>query len=422
MGKVAVDKGTKGLLRALGPGLLMAGAAIGVSHLVQSTRAGASYGYGLIWAVVLANIFKYPFLEFGPRYAAATGDNLLEGYKKVGRWALWVFLLFTIGTMFTVQAAVTAVTAGIAAQLTGLHFGAIGWSAIILVICIALLWSGQYPLLDTSMKVIMAVLVVSTIVAVFAALGQGHAASTPVMPPSIWNAAGITFLLALMGWMPIPIDASVWHSLWTQERTRQTNYRPTTQQSLIDFNIGYFAAAGLALLFLLLGAFVMYGSNEQFADSGAAFAGQLINLYTRNLGAWSYPVIGLAAFTCMFSTTLTVVDAYPRVMDKTLQVMFPDQMPSKSKRLYLILLVAIPIISIGVLALLGSSFTFLVDVATILSFLTAPLLGYINHRTIYNTDVPENAQPKGWLFVLSWAGIIFLTGFALLFLLWRLFF
>jgi len=29
------------LRSAIGPGLLMAGAAIGVSHLVQSTRAGA---------------------------------------------------------------------------------------------------------------------------------------------------------------------------------------------------------------------------------------------------------------------------------------------------------------------------------------------------------------------------------------------
>ena len=35
-------------LKNLGPGLLFAGAAIGVSHLVQSTRAGADFGLGLI--------------------------------------------------------------------------------------------------------------------------------------------------------------------------------------------------------------------------------------------------------------------------------------------------------------------------------------------------------------------------------------
>ena len=58
-------------LSKLGPGLLFAGAAIGVSHLVQSTRAGADFGWGLVWALLLINLFKYPFFQYGPRYAQA---------------------------------------------------------------------------------------------------------------------------------------------------------------------------------------------------------------------------------------------------------------------------------------------------------------------------------------------------------------
>ena len=49
------------ILKNLGPGLLFAGAAIGVSHLVQSTRAGADFGFSLLWALILSNIIKYPF-------------------------------------------------------------------------------------------------------------------------------------------------------------------------------------------------------------------------------------------------------------------------------------------------------------------------------------------------------------------------
>ena len=70
---------------SLGPGILLAATAIGVSHLVYSTRAGASYGFGLLWLIVVANLFKYPFFEFGPRYAAATGESLLQGYRKLKR-------------------------------------------------------------------------------------------------------------------------------------------------------------------------------------------------------------------------------------------------------------------------------------------------------------------------------------------------
>ena len=72
-------------LKKLGPGLLFAGAAIGVSHLVQSTKAGADYGLGLVWALLLVNIFKYPFFKYGTLYALATKENLLDGYNKLGK-------------------------------------------------------------------------------------------------------------------------------------------------------------------------------------------------------------------------------------------------------------------------------------------------------------------------------------------------
>ena len=97
-------------IKKLGPGLLFAGAAIGVSHLVQSTKAGAEFGFGLIWALILCNFFKYPFFLFGTKYAFSTGETLLHGYKKIGDYVLYIYLLLSIVTIFTIQAAVTIVT------------------------------------------------------------------------------------------------------------------------------------------------------------------------------------------------------------------------------------------------------------------------------------------------------------------------
>lgn len=48
-------------LKAMGPGILMATAAVGGSHIVSSTQAGGSYGWSLLLLVILANVFKYPF-------------------------------------------------------------------------------------------------------------------------------------------------------------------------------------------------------------------------------------------------------------------------------------------------------------------------------------------------------------------------
>ena len=411
----------EGIKNSLGPGLLMAAAAIGVSHLVQSTRAGATFGFALVWAVVLANIFKYPFLEFGPRYAISTGESMIEGYKRLGNWAIWIFAIFTAGTMFVVQAAVTVVTASLAAELVGIALSPLIWSAILLAICVTLLMSGKYSALDGTVKFIMVVLAASTLVAVGAALLQGGHRAAVTAAPTIWDVAGVSFLIALMGWMPIPIDAAAWHSLWSLERVKQTRYTPKLRECLIDFNIGYIGAALLALGFLVLGALVMFGSGEEFASSGAVFASQLIGLYTDSLGEWSYTIIIICAFTTMFSTTLTVTDAYPRVTRRILEVLIPAKVDRKdSIRLFRILLVTVPVFSLGVLYFLGDRFTLLVDLATTLSFLTAPILAYINYRLVTADYMPDSGRPKPWLRWLSWSGIAFLTGFALLYIYWRL--
>ena len=155
-------------LQKLGPGLLFAGAAIGVSHLVQSTKAGANFGFGLLWALLLINLIKYPFFQFGPRYAAATGESLLEGYNKLGKGVLKAYALLTIATMFTIQTAVTIVTAGIASTLFGSEISIEIWSVIILSVCFLLLLVGKYSLLDKMMKIIIIILSLSTLFAVAA--------------------------------------------------------------------------------------------------------------------------------------------------------------------------------------------------------------------------------------------------------------
>ena len=66
----------------------MAGAAIGVSHLVQSTRAGAMYGWGALIFVLLANLMKYPFYEYGHRYAGSIWAEFDSGVLAAGKAVL----------------------------------------------------------------------------------------------------------------------------------------------------------------------------------------------------------------------------------------------------------------------------------------------------------------------------------------------
>ena len=152
---ITFESVTRNLFKAIGPGILFASTAIGVSHLVQSTRAGADYGFALVWAILLANLFKYPFFEFGSRYANATGKSIIDGYKNLGKWMLSLYALITVGSMFFVIAAVGAVTVGFLQNLFGIQLKLFGFnpffSTAILVFSLSalILILGKYKVLDS---------------------------------------------------------------------------------------------------------------------------------------------------------------------------------------------------------------------------------------------------------------------------------
>ncbi len=405
-----------GFLKTLGPGLLYAGAAIGVSHLVQSTRAGAGFGYGLVWAVLLANFLKYPFFEMGPRYATATGETLLDGYKRLGTWALVMFLIMTFGTMFTIQAAVTVVTAGLAEELTGIVLPPWTWSMVLLFTCLLILGIGKYKLLDRVIKVLIVVLSLTTLAAFFSAFGAEVKTDPSLSPVFDWgNEAHIFFLIALMGWMPAPIDISIWSSVWNLAKQKESGYRPTMKEALTDFRIGYWGTLGLALCFLALGAMIINGTGTELSASGGAFSRQLIGIYTTSLGDWAYWLIAIAAFTTMFSTTITCLDAFPRVLRRSTLLILPSLQAKEQEWERPLYWLWIGITVMGALVVLGffiSSMKAMVDFATILSFLTAPVLAVLNSLVMYGKHVPGKSKPGLFMHILTILGLLFLFGFS----------
>jgi len=401
----------KSFLQSLGPGLLFAGAAIGVSHLVQSTKAGAEFGFGLLWALLLVHLFKYPFFQFGPRYAAATGETLLDGYNKLGKGVLITYYILNLATMFTIQAAVTIVTAGLASQLFGFTNDLLVWSGIILIVSILILILGKYKLLDKLMKYIIIILTISTIIAVSVAFANTKDTFEvrQILP---LGSVELTFLIAFLGWMPAPLDISIWHSIWSIEKSKNTNIKIKPKDAIFDFNVGYIGTLILGICFVLLGALVMYKSGESFSNKGSVFASQLINLYTKNLGNFSYVFIAIAAFTTMFSTTITTLDASPRTMNRSSKLLFNKEL----KFGYWFWIIFLFLGTFAILKYYLADMGNLVKIATILSFLTAPFYAILNYILIFGKHTPKEHQPNLFTKILSIFGIIFLVGFSLWFL------
>ena len=406
--------------KTAGPGILFACTAIGVSHLVQSTRAGADYGLFILGFVILVTLLKYPFFEFGSRYANSTQTSIIDGYKKLGKPALWLYFILTISSMFFVTGAVGFVTAGFFENLFGIDF--LGeWTIIILFgVCVGILAIGKYNVLDSLIKIIAIVLVVSTVSAFLLTLYNGPI--EPVAgfePKDLWDISGIFFLLALMGWMPTAVDLSSWNSLWTLERMKQTKYKPSLQETLFEFRLAYLITGLLAIMFVTLGAFIFYGSGEELPNSNSLFAHEIVTLYTQTIGDWSYLIIAASAFTVMFGTIIAVFDGYSRSLQRTVELIFTkkeEKICTKFRTFYIIFLIIISTGSLIVIFQFGNSLKDLVDFATVLSFVIAPIIAIFNFRLVTGKHLVKSSQPSMLLKVLSVAGIAFLSAFALFFL------
>ena len=407
------------LLKTLGPGILFASTAIGVSHLVQSTRAGADYSFGLLIAIVLANVLKYPFFEYGSRYANDTKTSLIDGYMKIGKWMLALYFIITVGTMFFVTAAVGMVTAGFMENLFGIRIPML-MTTILFLLCLTILVVGKYSVLDSLIKIVGAVLLLSTVVAFILTLIHGPVNEQAFsLTSGFWtNKKDIGFLIALMGWMPTAIDLSTWNSLWTLERIKQTKYTPTMKETLFDFNLGYILSAVLSICFVTLGAYIIYGSDVPISNNKAEFANDVINLYSYTIGSWSYFIIAAAAFSIMFGTCIAVFDGYARSLNRSIELLFLNEsIRNNAKKTQLITLT---ILSLGAFLIIlyfsnnPTGFKKLIDLATTLSFLIAPLVAIVNFKLVMQYISKKN-RPKPWLQILSYLGIFFLVGFSIYF-------
>ncbi len=408
---------------SFGPGLLWAAAAIGVSHLVQSTRAGAIGGFALTGVILLALVLKYPFFEFGPRYAAATGASLVEGYRRIGPWALWLYLGITLATAWIVQVTVVLFTAFLIQYVFGLHWPIAAVAGLLVLLCAALLWVGRFRLLDATIKVILVFLALSTLAAAVVTIPRAPLDSLALWPAgAIGSVVPAAFLLALMGWMPSAIDISVWSSLWTLAKDETVGAQASVGTARLDFFIGYAGTGVLAFAFLTLGAGVMFGSGAEFSEAGTVFSTQLVELYSATLGAWTRPVVLVAVTTTMLSTSLTVVDGFPRAIDRSVANVLTPDTGSRAHpvgRVYWLSIALLGITTVVVLHLFAGTLTTMVDFATIVSFLTAPVLGFLNLKAVTSAEVPPEHRPGLAMRILSWTGLLLLGGTGGVYLVWR---
>lgn len=416
-------------MAALGPGFLFAGAAIGTSHVVQSTRAGAEYGIGLLGFILLAILIKYPSFFFGPFYVSVTGKSLIEGYRQTfGKTVVALFALVQLPVLAIIIAAIAITTAGLASSILSLSLSAQAIAVILIIACCLLTYSGGYKLLDWVNKVFIVILSLTTLLATLAALPLVEWDLYPATAASpLFSATTLITLVAVLGLMPSDITLAIMNSLWSEARNKTRGERCDTAAEKVDFDIGYIGAAILAACFVIMGAGVMHSQGITPADGAVGFASQVIGLYTSTLGEWSGIVVGISAFTVMLTTLLTVLDGFPRMITASYHAITrPTGVEEETRRVegslpFLLAMVGLSLLAILILFTLMGSFRIFMDFVMVVAFLISPVLAALNHFTANGSTVPVELRPSWLINAWSLLAIITLSVFSLGYLYVRFF-
>ncbi len=191
-------------LASLGPGLLFALSGIGARDLIVNSMAGASNGYSLLWILVVAVAARFVIVDATARYVLVTGESLLTGCGRLGRWAvvLWVgFWLLRQHAGAIGRAVMFGVAANFIFPLPTPHSGVI-WGMVFLTAAFALMYWGRYRWVEELSKPLASVMAVCLLAAAIASKPSFteflHGVLHPVLPSGGGNYHSIIVLMAVI--------------------------------------------------------------------------------------------------------------------------------------------------------------------------------------------------------------------------------
>ena len=396
-----------------GPGIMIAATAVGVSHLVQSTRAGADFGLTLAGAIILITFLKYPAFRFAAEYASITGKSIVAAYAEQGRIALGWLVFTMMIEMLVGTSAVALVTSGILQNVLGLSIaGPIVPIAVAMVTALVLM-NGSYTRVEKLMKVMVVVFTIVTVIATIVAFPRLAALGRGVFAPLNLDMSTVAILIALTGLMPLPLSGTAYHSVWVRAKVRATNGTYTRARAVFDLNVGWVVTLVLALCFVVLGTAVLFRSGTDAPASAPEFAGLLFSMFTEVTGPWVYPVIALGGVAVIWSTLVAILDAVPRLTERIYHELVDSS--DNERGMYRLFLVVQTVLGSLVLAFFLGDFRRFIDFAASTGFIVAPALAWFNYRALLSEAVAREYRPSRAIVIWHWTAMVSFLISAILF-------
>ena len=349
-------------LALAGPAFVVGAWQFGPGNLASAVQAGSSYGYALIWVIVVSTLLMIFFTDMSVRLGMGSPVSLIQSIKnELGRpiGVLAGIGVFFITLMFSVGNAV-----GSGLGLSMLLGGApILWTIVCTIVVFAILmFRNVYRVVERVLIAIVALMatgfVVSAIIAK-PAWAQAAAGLWPAMPP------GSEILVVALVGTNFSINAAFFTSYGVKERGHtRANYRDVT---LVDTIPGILAPGIMTALVIVVAAAVL-GRTGQEAST--------IN----QLAAIFQPLAGPVG-SALFALGLSGSAFFSMIANATAGgVMLSDALgggPSAGGRTARVVSAVILLWGIAITLVFQGSPVALIITAQALTVLVAPLLGVL---------------------------------------------
>lgn len=286
--------GARAKLRQVGPGLLAAATGVGAGDLVATMIAGARFGTVLLWAAVLGTVLKLALAEGVGRWHLSSGSTLLDGWRRLGRWATVFFGIYIVIWGFVYGAtAMSAVGLPLNALFGGLSVRY--WGMIAGVVGLALVWAQRYAAFEKVMVAltgVMFVTVIITAVLVAPDLGATVTGLVPRLPDG-----SLIYVLGLVGGVGGTITLGAYGYWMLGKGWRGTGWLSMMR---LDNAVGYTMTGVFVIALLLVGADVLAGQDIASGDTGLLILGDELGA---RYGQWSR-ITFLIGFLAVSATSL----------------------------------------------------------------------------------------------------------------------
>lgn len=412
-----------GILKQLGPGLIISAVIVGSGELIVTPKLGAAEGFHLLWFIILGCFIKvFVQIELG-RFAVSKGlttleaMNLMPGPRLVVSWLLWLWVFMYLALIFQVAGMIGGLASVF--SLAGVPLSHKVLAILTGASCAVLLVIGRYKLVEVISTALVVIFTITTLVAV------GALQTTPYAITGAQIAEGLKFHLpssfttafAAFGIIGVGASELIYYPYWCLEKGYAKSVGPFDHTATwverakgwlrvmkIDAWVCFAIYTIATLAFFLLGASVLHAKGLVVADE--KMIETLSHMYRQTFGEWSYWFFLLGAFAVLYSTVFGATASNARLFADALSLfrftVYPT--PADRTRMVKIGCVLLPAAFTTVYLLIGQPVS-LVFVGALAQGLMLPFLAYAALYFRARHTHPELAKGKVWTFFLWFAAI-----------------